>query len=179
MIICLSPGICIKLIGSLNCGHSHCGLLMVFHVDHIVFRERWFWFFPNLQAFLVMLAQCPLFGEYEPFYDGPSVHLTQLRLGPYALWYNLFQPHFIHSLPKLHTSTFLQKLLIYVEGGIEETTVWEWRTGPDLPSLVSHRTMTIAKPYDTLLCINIFPVSAPPKLLKCNCCVGHKFHPGD
>lgn len=118
MIICLSPGICIKLIGSLNCGHSLCRLLMVFHVDHIVFRERWFWFFPNLQAFLVMLAQCPLFGEYEPFYDGPSVHLTQLRLGPpIPCGTNLFQPHFIHSLPKLHTSTFLQKLLILCGGG--------------------------------------------------------------
>lgn len=56
-------GIRDKLTGSLNCGHSHCNLLMVFCVEHIVFRESWFWFFPNLQAYTVMLAQCPLSGE--------------------------------------------------------------------------------------------------------------------
>lgn len=166
MIIFLSPGICIKLIGSLNCGHSHCGLLMVFHVDHIVFRESWFWFFPNLQAFTVMLARCPLFGEYEPFYDGPSVHLTQLRLGPYTLWCNLFQPHFIHSLPKLHTSTFLQKLLILCGGGNWGNHSLRMKNSTWPSSLVSHRTMTIAKPHDTLLCINILPSKCSPKFLK-------------
>lgn len=56
-------GIRDKLTGSLNCGYSHCNLLIVFSVDHIVFTESWFWLFPNLQAFMVMLTQCPLLGE--------------------------------------------------------------------------------------------------------------------
>lgn len=147
MIICLSPGICIKLIGSLNCGHSHCRLLMVFHVDHIVFRERWFWFFPNLQAFLVMLAQCPLFGEYEPFYDGPSVHLTQLRLGP-PIPCGTTCSNLILYIPcpnSIHQH-FSRNYWFYVEGGNWGNHSLRMKNRVWPSSLVSHRTMTIAKP---------------------------------
>lgn len=58
----------INLLVLLSCDHSYCCLLVAFYLA--TSRRRWFWLFPNLQAFTVILC-------------------VPLRCTPHCIWHDL------------------------------------------------------------------------------------------